>query len=98
MRKWIHTAGTVNAAPRKNAPRKSPEPLAGEGVVRRPEGRRRVCQPEAVSRDDEEGEPGRALADDPRGERGDGDTRDREDPPQIELAQEPQVSDVTAAG
>ncbi len=67
-------------------------------MVRRREGRRRVRQPEAVPGDDEQGEPCRALPDDPRGERGDGDTRDREDPPKIALSQKAQVSDVTAAG
>src|SRR2546427_2779026 len=66
-------------------------------MVRGRHGRRRVRQPKAVPDDDEEGEPRRALADDPRGEHGDGDTRNREDPPKIALSEKLQVSDVTAA-
>src|SRR2546428_2331329 len=56
-------------------------------MVRGRHGRRRVRQPKAVPDDDEEGEPRRALADDPRGEHGDGDTRNREDPPKIALSE-----------
>src|SRR5207245_10535415 len=86
----------VRAESREEDTGKSAEPLAGKRMVRRREGRRRVRQPEAVPGDDEQGEPCRALPDDPRGERGDGDTRDREDPPKIALTQKAQVSDLTA--